>query len=608
MKKMITVTFAVLTLCLVCIFIAPTTAEAIEVASGTCGDNLTWVLDDEGTLTISGIGDMDNWEQVSVYAPWYDYSTRKSIKKVIIGEGITSVGDWAFYYCQNIESIELASSVQRVGAGAFCMCTKLKDISLFNGLNYIGGFAFSDCVNLKHIDLPTSVRSIEAYAFVRCSRLKTLSIPDSVSVIEQGLFKDCTALEWVDFPTFMKKIGCYVFDGCSSLKGIIIPNGVPEIDIGTFEDCVALEWVQIPTSVTKIALLAFPNCSSLTDIYYLGTERQYRQIKMGRENDSLDVAAIHYSSKAPCISHIYGSYTDNGDGTHCRTCSICAYVEKTTHTWDRGEITTKPTCATVGVKSYTCTDCKAIKTEEVAKTNEHTYGDWIRDGGQHKHTCSACGKEETAAHNWSSGKVTQKPTCKDEGEMTYTCITCGGTKTEPIDKTTDHVYGDWASDGEQHKHACSVCSKEETAAHNWNSGKVTKEPTCKDEGEKTYNCTDCGEVKTEVVEKSESHGEADIRNAVEATETSDGYTGDTYCTVCGEKIADGKVIPATGTAPDTNPQPEPTESTPSATAPTASGGATDKPENSGTVVAIVAVAAIAAVGGIAVVLILKKKR
>ena len=138
----------------------------------------------------------------------------------------------------------------------------------------------------------------------------------------------------------------------------------------------------------------------------------------------------------------------------------------------------------------------------------------------HKHTCTVCSKEETANHSWDSGKVTKQSTCKEEGVKTYTCAACNATKTESVAKTTDHKYGSWTEVNDTtHKQTCSVCSKEETANHTWNSGAVTKQPTCKEEGVKTYTCTACNATKTEAIAKLTTH-------------TYD-HACDTDCNVCG---------------------------------------------------------------------------
>ena len=219
--------------------------------------------------------------------------------------------------------------------------------------------------------------------------------------------------------------------------------------------------------------------------------------------------------------HSYGSWTKVNDTTHKRTCSICQKDETASHSWNGGAVTKAATCKEDGVKTYTCTACNATKTETIAKLTTHTYGSWTKvNDTTHKHVCSVCSKEETANHTWNSGVVTKAATCKEEGVKTYTCTTCSATKTETIAKLTTHTYGSWTKVNDTtHKHVCSVCSKEETGSHTWNSGAVTKKATCKEEGVKTYTCTTCSATKTETIAKLTTH-------------TYD-HACDTSCNVCG---------------------------------------------------------------------------
>jgi len=232
--------------------------------------------------------------------------------------------------------------------------------------------------------------------------------------------------------------------------------------------------------------------------------------------------ATKTESVAKTNDHKYGSWTKVNDTTHKRTCSICSIDETANHSWNSGSITKQPSCKETGIKTYTCTACNATKTESIAKTTDHKYGSWTKvNDVTHKHTCSICSKEETTSHTWNSGSVTKKATCKETGVKTFTCTACNATKTESIAKTTDHKYGSWTKVNDTtHKHSCSVCSKEETASHTWNSGNVTKKATCKEAGIKTYTCTACNATKTESIAKLTTH-------------VYD-HACDTDCNVCGE--------------------------------------------------------------------------
>ena len=206
-------------------------------------------------------------------------------------------------------------------------------------------------------------------------------------------------------------------------------------------------------------------------------------------------------------NHSYSAWSKVNDNTHSRTCSVCQKIDSANHSWNSGTITKTATCKEEGVKTYTCTACNATKSETIAKTTDHKYGNWTKvNDATHKHSCSVCQKEETANHSWNSGTVTKQPDCKNTGIKTYTCTACSATKTETIAKTTDHKYGNWTKVNDAtHKHSCSVCQKEETANHSWNSGTVTKQPDCKNTGIKTYTCTACSATKTETIAKTTDH-------------------------------------------------------------------------------------------------------
>ncbi|MBE6980883.1 MAG: hypothetical protein E7437_01020 [Ruminococcaceae bacterium] len=219
-------------------------------------------------------------------------------------------------------------------------------------------------------------------------------------------------------------------------------------------------------------------------------------------------------------NHSYGDWTNAG-AEHQKVCSDCGDLVTASHTWNSGTVTKPATCKETGEKTYTCTDCGATKTETVAKTDSHSYGGWIQaNDTTHKHICSVCQKEESENHTWDKGTTVKQANCKEGGQIQYTCSGCKATKLEDTDKTTTHTYAAWIKVNDTtHKHTCSVCSKEETANHTWNSGSVTKQPTCKEEGEKTYTCTGCNGTKTEAVAKLTTH-------------TYD-HACDTDCNVCG---------------------------------------------------------------------------
>ena len=241
----------------------PTPPSETIVASGTCGDNLTWKLDDEGTLTISGKGAMTEWVNIDS-APWKTYSN--TINKVVIQPSVTSIGKNAFSLCTNLESITIPKSVTSIGWGAFQECGSLKSITIPEGVTSIERSVFYECSSLTSITIPKSVTSIGWSAFQGCSSLKSITIPEGVTSIEWGAFQGCSSLMSITIPESVTSIGEDAFYGCENLRSITIPEGVTSIGWKAFKGCSRLMSITIPEGVTSIGDSAFEACRGLTSI------------------------------------------------------------------------------------------------------------------------------------------------------------------------------------------------------------------------------------------------------------------------------------------------------------------------------------------------------
>ena len=249
-------------------------------------------------------------------------------------------------------------------------------------------------------------------------------------------------------------------------------------------------------------------------------------------------------------------------------------VYRCEHHWDQGEIITEATCTEEGEKKFTCSICGDEKTEKVSATgHQHTEirnkkEATCKETGYSGDTwCKDCGKKilsgqtiaKTENHSWDAGKVTTKATCTEEGEKTFTCSICGDEKTEKI-SATGHQHTEIRNKkeatcketGYSGDTWCKDCGKKilsgqtiaKTENHSWNQGEITKEPTCKEEGEKTFTCSICGNIKTEKVSTAD-HQHMEIRNQKNPTCKEAGYSGDTYCADCGVKIFSGQTIAKT---------------------------------------------------------------
>ena len=224
--------------------------------SGTCGPNLTWELDANGVLTISGTGAMSSYEK----SPW------PAVKQAVIQSGVTTVGKRAFYNCKDLTNVSLPGSVTKIGEESFSDCKKLMQITIPAGVTGIGGYAFSKCESLTAVTIPGSVTEIGSHAFSKCKNLTGIVLPSGLLKLGNYAFYQCENLLSVSIPGGVAEIGSSAFAGCSKLQSASIENGVTEIGTKTFMDCVSLTGMTIPDSVKKIRDYAFNRCTGLASV------------------------------------------------------------------------------------------------------------------------------------------------------------------------------------------------------------------------------------------------------------------------------------------------------------------------------------------------------
>ena len=301
-KRLLSILLTALLLCAVPLGLGlVNTAYAAEVvSSGACGDNVTWSLSDNGTLTISGTGEMKDYESHgSDIAPWY--SVRSQVKSVVIERGVTSIGNSAFYSCKALTGVTISDSVTTIGDYAFCNCFALTSMTIPGSVTSIGNSAFYSCNALANVTIPASVTSIGSYAFSNCDALTDIyyggygvdwlaaiwvnSVPSKITVhFKDDLYGKGTCgvnANWVmtadgtltisgkgrisnydyDYSNYAPWYGCRKY-----IKSVVIESGVTGIGDCAFYYCEALTSVTIPNTVTAIGDEAFRNCKALTSV------------------------------------------------------------------------------------------------------------------------------------------------------------------------------------------------------------------------------------------------------------------------------------------------------------------------------------------------------
>ena len=278
-------------------------------AGGTCGENAIWSYEESTQiLYVSGSGNIANYNINT--SPWS--SIRSRVRQIAIGEGITGIGTFAFYYFTNLTSVVFPSTLTSIGDNAFNLCWCLKYADIPDGVTSIGREAFagcsdllavnipkslitwgtsvlsncssltsvvipygvtsisertfSGCTRLKTIVIPNSVTSIESYAFWGCSKLASISLPEKLTSITQRVFYGCKGLTYILIPEGVVSIEDYAFQECTGLSSITLPNSLTTIGEQTLSGCAALQSLTIPTNVISIGSKAFDGCSNLSEI------------------------------------------------------------------------------------------------------------------------------------------------------------------------------------------------------------------------------------------------------------------------------------------------------------------------------------------------------
>ena len=250
-------------------------------SDGMCGENVVWSFCSEtGTLTISGVGNMDNYYDAGSDSciPWKTY--QNEIRAVVIGYGVNSIGSSAFEWCENLTCISIPESVTSIGNDAFFGCGSLGSVTIPDNVTHIGNCVFFYCESLTDVHIPDTVTAIGYAPFAGCSELTTITVDERNTVYccdENGILYDrdmsiliqCPAAvrqASVPIPDSVRIIGECAFLGCSNLTNMAVPDSVSVIQSNAFEDCRNLTSISIGTGLTDLEKEVFFCCEKLKDI------------------------------------------------------------------------------------------------------------------------------------------------------------------------------------------------------------------------------------------------------------------------------------------------------------------------------------------------------
>ena len=455
--------------------------------SGKCGKNLTWTCS-YGTMYIEGKGDMYNYSYSSVCggnddrwtAGIYSY---KNFQKLVIGEGVTSIGDCAFYNSKYLSDVVLPSTLKCIGKYAFTGCDKLKKVNI-NNLGTWCEINFSDSSSnplsyaknlyinnelVEDIEIPSSISKINDYAFYNCSSIKSIKFPDTLTAIGKAAFFGCTGLEKVninnlgtwceinfsdsssnplsyaknlyinnelvedtEIPSSISKVNDYVFYNCGNIKSVVLPKGLTEIGNSAFYNCTGITNIFFPDTLKSIESYAFADCN-IKEVWYCGSETDRLRISGERLNN----AHWNYDSCGINKSNVYDNACDT-------VCNVCGHIRTVPHFYDNACDTTCNMCGYVrsvpdhvydNACDTTCNICGYIRT-----VPDHVYDNACDT------TCNMC------------GYVRSVPDHVYDNACDTTCNICGYVRSVP-----DHVY-DSVCDSD-----CNICGFKRNPPHEYSN-------------------------------------------------------------------------------------------------------------------------------------------
>ena len=508
--------------------------------SGSCGTNATWNYNTSTkTLTISGTGATKDYRDTNSSIlgtekpPWIEY--KESIQKVVVNEGITEIGDYAFFECTALTSVSLPNTLTKLDGWGGAVANVDKTYGCFQA-----------CTALTTITLPDSLTEIESYVFNGCTALTKIVIPNNVTKIGKYAFFECSALERVTFGVNVESIGenCFRKTG---LKRVFWNDKITSIPNYAFFQSGLVE-IEIPDTVTSIGTRSFADCSFLRSITINNPNTTINGDFCNGSNQAITIHG-HSGSTAESFVEKYGPDTSYNNEYYFETLDSCAH--KVTH----GVVIKEAACAEDGIEQIVCDNCGAIVRENAIPALGHDWGEpvetvdsTLENGHVYEaYVCAVCGESKTDVVHQLTVDIDL-----DEIELSSINIDTSSINASLLNETVyvwiDGYYtktvvreASCTKTGLERYH-CTVdgCSKTEThvvpSHHTVVSWTVTKEPTCTEEGSRRGKCTDCGETITESIAPTGHTYNKDTPTSV-YEDVDDGHTHKLYvCDVCGEQI------------------------------------------------------------------------
>ncbi len=563
MKSKIKVFCLVATLALLIVICFTSTVFADDIASGTCGaydDNLTWVLNVDGVLTISGTGDMASYSDGT--SPWH--TKRTSITNIVIGKGVTSIGRYAFANCYKAKSIVIPEGVTSIGQSAFYGCSSLTSVTIPDGVTNIELSAFEGCISLASISIPESMTQINYDAFKSCTNLKKvyftslsnyldiqyggiygrpscygadlyingdivteLTIPETMTNIGDYAFYGCSSLTNVIIPESVTSIGLEAFYGCDSLISLNIPKGVTSIKEYTFYNCSSLISIEIPDNVTSIGGYAFYGCSSLTSIMI---PEGVIDIGGNAFRGCSGLESVTIPESVTCISgsafYECSSLTSITIPEGVTTIEYSAFYGCSSLT----SIMIPESVTNIGYEAFY--NCGSLETvlilSENAVIGDYAFGSLdgyneviifvVKDSATETNV-SKIGYSSKIQyivkeneHYFYEARI-KSPTCTETGVLQQKCAICGEVKGEPtvipelghlLDGSPFSVPRTCTEDG-YYGIACIRCGEKvitdtySALGHNWKFDSTTEEAAKNGKGTYISSCSNCGEKREESI-------------------------------------------------------------------------------------------------------------